>query len=416
MANLPETSEFPDGIYQIEQTDPVVGGLPNLGGGQGMTNVPIQQLAQRTRFLKDAIDSLPNDLRGGVAAALDTLAKLAAAINDDPAFAATVTALIAAKAPLASPAFTGHPTAPTQVTGNESTRLATTAYVAAKVAAGIDALVSGAPGAMNTLNELAEALGDDPDFATTIASQIGGKLAKTSNLSDLDDAAEAVANLGLDGLNARFAAQTTAIWADIDTAVETGVYRVSSASTAHAPDLGVAYDATLFVQAVGGQVTQWLQARPGEILTRIDEAGSWESWEYLAFQSDLDAKADKVSPAFTGSPTAPTQAAGNNSTRLATTAFVGTAVGNLNSSMPGIGQTWQDMTGSRVSATSYQNSTNRPITVVARAGGDLLVSTNNSAWVKVGESGSEFASMTAIVPPGHYYQITGSITYIAELR
>lgn len=55
MANLTETSTFPAGIYQLETTDPVLGGPPNLGQGLGMTNVPIQQLANRTRFLRDAV-------------------------------------------------------------------------------------------------------------------------------------------------------------------------------------------------------------------------------------------------------------------------------------------------------------------------------------------------------------------------
>lgn len=55
MANLTETSAFPDGIYQIEQTDPVLGGPPNLAAGLGITNVPLQQLANRTKYLKDAV-------------------------------------------------------------------------------------------------------------------------------------------------------------------------------------------------------------------------------------------------------------------------------------------------------------------------------------------------------------------------
>jgi hypothetical protein len=69
-------------------------------------------------------------------AALDTLNELAAALGSDPNFAATMTAALAGKAPLASPALTGNPTAPTQAPGNNTTRLATTAFVAAAVAAG----------------------------------------------------------------------------------------------------------------------------------------------------------------------------------------------------------------------------------------------------------------------------------------
>ena len=62
-------------------------------------------------------------------ATLDTLNELAAAINDDASFAATVTTALGTKAPLASPALTGIPTAPTATVGTDSTQIATTAFV-----------------------------------------------------------------------------------------------------------------------------------------------------------------------------------------------------------------------------------------------------------------------------------------------
>src|SRR5210317_1402710 len=76
-----------------------------------------------------------------------------------------------AKAPLASPALTGTPTAPTATAGTNTTQVATTAFVSTAVSN----LVDSAPTTLDTLNELAAALGDDPNFATTVTNSIGTK-------------------------------------------------------------------------------------------------------------------------------------------------------------------------------------------------------------------------------------------------
>jgi hypothetical protein len=77
------------------------------------------------------------------------------------------------KAALASPALTGTPTAPTASPGTNTTQLATTAFVLAVR----DALLNSAPGALDTLDELAAALGDDASFAATITAALAGKSA-----------------------------------------------------------------------------------------------------------------------------------------------------------------------------------------------------------------------------------------------
>ena len=87
-----------------------------------------------------------------------------------PVSTATQTALDL-KAPLASPALTGTPTAPTANTATNTTQIATTAFVQQE----ISILTTGAPGLLNTLDELAAALGDDENFAATTANTIALK-------------------------------------------------------------------------------------------------------------------------------------------------------------------------------------------------------------------------------------------------
>ena len=81
------------------------------------------------------------------------------------------------KADLASPSFTGSPKVPTAAQGNSSQIIASTSFVQTAIAA----LVASAPGTLDTLKELAAALGNDPNFATTITNLIAEKLDKTAN-------------------------------------------------------------------------------------------------------------------------------------------------------------------------------------------------------------------------------------------
>ncbi|WP_059111212.1 phage tail protein [Escherichia coli] len=85
------------------------------------------------------------------------------------------------KAPLNSPALTGTPTTPTAQQGTNNTQIASTAFVMAAIAA----LVDSSPDALNTLNELAAALGNDPNFATTMTNALAGKQPKDATLTAL---------------------------------------------------------------------------------------------------------------------------------------------------------------------------------------------------------------------------------------
>lgn len=165
MANLPETPQWEDGIYQIEVSDPV------LGGPDGISNRQGKQLASRTLYLKQQVEKGGSDLAKHIAAA-------------DPH---------TQYAPKASPTFTGTPTAPTPAANDNSKKLVTTEFVARAIAA----LAGTAPETLDTLKELADALGNDPNFATTVLNKLAEKLAKDQNGADIPDPALFVKNLQL---------------------------------------------------------------------------------------------------------------------------------------------------------------------------------------------------------------------------
>ncbi|MGS4443503.1 phage tail protein [Enterobacter roggenkampii] len=165
MANLPETPQWEEGVYQIEVSDPV------LGGPDGISNRPAKQLASRTSYLKQQVEKGGSDLAKHIAAA-------------DPH---------TQYAPKASPTFTGTPTAPTPAANDTSKKLVTTEFVARAIAA----LAGTAPETLDTLKELADALGNDPNFATTVLNKLAEKLAKDQNGADIPDPALFVKNLGL---------------------------------------------------------------------------------------------------------------------------------------------------------------------------------------------------------------------------
>lgn len=84
---------------------------------------------------------------------------------------ASLRALIETRAPLNSPAFTGTPTTPTPPDDAVGLEMANAAFVRKLLAA----LVGSSPEALDTLNELAAALGSDPNFATTVTNALAGK-------------------------------------------------------------------------------------------------------------------------------------------------------------------------------------------------------------------------------------------------
>lgn len=124
--------------------------------------------------------------------------------------------------------------------------------------------------------------------------------------------------------------------------------------------------------------------------------------------------------ALSGNPTAPTQAAGNNSTRIATTAYVDTGLAAvLAAALGGPAQTWQDVNGSRTINTDYTNSTGRPIQVsvcFSLAAFQYVQMTVNGVQVAYNQAGTSAEVLQAcfIVPAGAVYRANSAGAFVQD--
>lgn len=145
------------GAYTKAETDAQLNTKAPLSHGH---HIPAPEAANNTRFLRND-NSWAAVTPGNIGAYTKTE-------TDER---------LASKAPLASPALTGTPTAPTAGRGTNNAQVATTAFVTQAIAA----LINGSPGALDTLQELAKALGNDANFAATVTNALAGKVAKSGD-------------------------------------------------------------------------------------------------------------------------------------------------------------------------------------------------------------------------------------------
>ncbi|HAO2590286.1 TPA: phage tail protein [Escherichia coli] len=178
--------DLANGKYTAQDATTARKGIVQLSSA---TNSTAETLAATSKAVKAAYD-----LANGKYTAQDAttaqkgIVQLSSATNStSETLAATSKAVKAVmdetnkKAPLNSPALTGTPTTPTARQGTNNTQIASTAFVMAAIAA----LVDSSPDALNTLNELAAALGNDPNFATTMTNALAGKQPKDATLTAL---------------------------------------------------------------------------------------------------------------------------------------------------------------------------------------------------------------------------------------
>ena len=313
----------------------------------------------------------------GVTSAIQTQinSKQATITNGDLTIARTngLQTALDLKAPLAGPTFTGTPTGPTATTGTNTTQLATTAFVKTAV----DNLVDSAPGALDTLNELAAAIGDDANYAATVTTALSGKHPSITTSARLD--ANLIGDNGnvsnaeygyLDGVTSAIqtqidSKQVTITDGDLTIARTSGLQaaldsKQASITTSARLNSNLIHDGNVDNTEFGylNGVTSAIQtqidskqatitdgdltiARTSGLQAALDSKqatitdGDLTIARTNGLQTALDLKAPLVGPTFTGTPVAPTATAGTNTTQLATTAFVKTAVDNLVDSAPG---------------------------------------------------------------------------------
>ncbi|MBP1852114.1 hypothetical protein [Rhizobium halophytocola] len=228
---------------------------PNLAGTPTAPTQPAgsnDNTIATTGHVQLALNAFVNE----ASSAIQVVQDLQAALGDND-LADALTQQLQEKAPLASPALTGTPTAPTPDTADNGNIIATTAFVQAVKAAVLGPVAA----KFDTLAKLAAAMGGDENFATTLN-------------------------------------QALALKAPLASPVFTG--------TPSAPTQGLGEDSTRLAN------TAFVQNALDDFSTSL--------------ATTLGSYAKLASPGLTGNPTVPTQAAGNNSTRIANTAFVTGAV------------------------------------------------------------------------------------------
>jgi hypothetical protein len=224
-----------------------------------------------------AIGTAVSSLVDGAPALLDTLNELALALGDSPSTVTDLTTLVGTKAPLASPALTGVPTAPTAAADTNTTQIATTAFAKAEAdaaQAAAEATASAdATSKANAAQSAAEATAS-ADATTKANNAKSGAEATasadaTSKANAAKTAAEATAQAALDDV-----LDGTTAFTEIN--VNSEAKQIAASSSGTATVVGTAY--------------QWAKAdyRSAKLLVKIDNGTDNEMSEILVTLDSTD--------------------------------------------------------------------------------------------------------------------------------
>ncbi|WP_110950430.1 phage tail-collar fiber domain-containing protein [Pseudomonas bohemica] len=244
-----------------------------------------------------------------------------------------------AKANTASPTFTGIAKAPTPAVSNNSDQIATTAFVQAM----FTALIGAAPETLNQINEIAAAMGNDPNFAATVMTAMaklapqlspiftGDPRAPTPALGDNDTsiATTAFVQAALRAFGIGSSDNGTGNTLDFNQApwgsfikaegVESDAALYNRPVTGAAGNAPVCFDVLTF--GLAGRTTQhatqlFAPGGRGRTFTRVQHDSTWFPWREIAMTD---------SPALLGAPTAPTVPFNTENAQLANMQALGDA-------------------------------------------------------------------------------------------
>jgi len=334
--------------------------------------LPVAQLPDA--HLTDKIATKISEIVGGAPGTLDTLNEIAAAFGNNPNYADSVTAAIAAKAPSASPTFTGTVTVPTADRTDISTKAASTAHVTEKVEAAktlLDEAMVNANTALGgsvtavsnrvtttesdidaieeditTLNTVTAAtntaldtLGDRTtsleSSVTALNTEVGGVGAVTSrvdsaeaNISTLE-ATTVSLDTRLDNHDTTITSLQTST-GTLETAMDAAEGRLN---TAEADIVALETKATTGETHIAATTNVHGIADTAALATK-SYADNAKTDAITTSATAIALKADIASPALTGTPTAPTATVGTDTTQIATTAFVQDAIESVVGAAP----------------------------------------------------------------------------------
>jgi hypothetical protein len=298
------------------------------------------------------VDTEIANLVNSAPTSLDTLDELAAALNDDANFASTVTNSIGTKAPLASPALTGTPTAPTASSSTNTTQIATTAFVQTEITDKIEftnlsvSTASASSGGALSYNNATGQFTFTPadlsgagnaslnSFSVTTNTPSGSGALSYNNSTGAFSFTPAVTFNGAYGSLSGVPTTLAHTNADIDIGsndfITTGkvLFANMYSATSDLPSATTYHGMFAHVHGTGkgyfAHAGNWVEL--ANAATTLSGYGITDAVSSSTHTTDLAAKAPLASPALTGVPTAPTATSNTNTTQLATTAFVTSAV------------------------------------------------------------------------------------------